>query len=190
MTEADKLLVANLLEALRQIQSCLILGIGASFSALVLAIPRRRVVLELEPELTERKEKIEANPELANVSVPGVSVPLSPSIALLVLLMLTVVMGLVADYAAYSVIGIASQLRSFPKVLEAISTFPSIAIAHNLSLKFIPALAPALLASIAVCLQLARDRSTLIALGVWLLLIIVPYAYLAHLLRHPIPVPT
>ncbi len=190
MTEAEKLLFANLIEALRQIQACLVVAIGASLSALVLALPRKRVVLELEPELTEIKEKIEAKAELANISVPGMSVPLSSSIALAVLLMLTIVMGIVADYAAYSVIDIASQLRSVPSVLVAASTFPSIATTHNLSMKFIPILAPAVLASIAACLQLLRDKAPATAFLYPLLFIIVPYVYLAHALWRPFGAPT
>jgi len=186
MTEAQKILLTNLIEALRQIQGCLVIAIGASLSALVLAVPRKRVQLELEPELTTIVTKIEAKPELANISIPGMSVPLSPSIAQAVLLLLTLVMGILADYAADSANDIASQLRSLPSVLAAASTFPSIATSRNLPMRFIPILAPAVFGSLAVCLQLLREKAPVTAFLYPLLFIILPYLYLAHALWHPI----
>ena len=191
MTEIEKLLLENLLEALRQIQSYLVLAFGASASALALAVTlwkwgKRQE--ELRPKLVPepaKKEKPEQAPEYPEVVVPGVAVALNPYIAEAVFLALTCVAGLMAGYAAQSASVIASRLRSVHGLLEAVSTFPSIATSPDLAVRFLPVVLPPLLASCAACLELRREKAPPTAFGAWLAFIIVPYFLLGLALHRP-----
>ena len=191
MTEIEKLLVENLLEALRQIQSYLVLAFGASASALALAVTlwkwgKRQEELRprLVPEPTPKQGPKPAS-EYPEVAVPGISVALNPLIAELVFLALTCVAGLMAGYAAQSATAIASRLRSVHGLLEAAATFPSIATSPYSAVRFIPVLLPPLLASCAACLELRREKAAPTAFFFWLLFIIGPYFLLGLALRRP-----
>jgi len=191
MNEIDKLLVENLLEALRQIQNYLVLAFGTSASALALAVTlwkwgKRQE--ELRPKLVPEpapKEKPEQAPEHPEVVVPGIAVALDPYIAEAVFLALTCVAGLMAGYAAQSATVIVSRLPPIHGLLQAPSPFPSIATSPYPAVRFIPVVLPPLLASCAACLELRREKAAPTAFGAWLVFIIVPYFLLGLALHRP-----
>ncbi len=187
MTEIDKLLAENLIEALRQIQSYLVLGLGASGSALALAVALWKLEKRPPRPVPEPAPKEVPAPEsqLPDVDVPGISVALDPVVAELVFLVLTCVAGLMAGYAAQSATVIASHLRSVHGLLEAAATFPSVATSPYLAVRFIPVVLPPVLASCAACLELRREKAAPTAFWVLLGLIIVPYFLLGLALHRP-----
>jgi hypothetical protein len=187
MTEIDKLLAENLIEALRQIQSYLVLGLGSSGSALALAVAllrfeKRRSKPSPEPS---PNQALAPESELPDVEVPGIPVRVRPVVAELVFLVLTCVAGLMAYYSALNAIGIASRLRSVPGLLEAAATFPCVATSPYLAVRFLPVLLPPVLAGVAAWLELRRENAAPTALWVWLVLIIAPYFFLGLALHRP-----
>ena len=122
MIEPTQLLVNNLLDAFRQLNTYLAVGLGASVSAL--ALDRANFPLS-------KKKPVE---------VKGF-VPMAPETAKLVLMGITFVAGLMGSYAAESAAGIVNMLQGSPDVLAAACTYSSVATAP-IGVRILAALLP------------------------------------------------
>jgi hypothetical protein len=121
MDEAAKLLTANLIEALRQVQYYVVLGLGTSVAA---------VALTVKSATQDR------------VTVPGVPVAVSSDVARAVLLAVSFLAGAMGSYAAGSANLIATRLSESPTILAAACTFPSVASSPYIGVRALAALLP------------------------------------------------
>ena len=90
MSEIDQLLALNFVDALKDLQRYLVLGLGSAVSALAIAIRRP----------SRNKDESQLN------SLP---VPMEPDIAMVMALTLCGVLGILAFFAAESACGIADR---------------------------------------------------------------------------------
>lgn len=174
MSDAERLLIANLTEAFQQLQRYVVVGLGTSVSALALALaaPARNVT---EPRLT----------------VPGTFVAVDPGTALALLLAICVLVGAMASYSAETANTIASRLRSSsPTLLDAARTFPSFATSPYPGVRYAAALLP-LLFSLAATAVVALRHTPREWIWLWLGLIFLGAAYvpLALALHKPLGEP-
>jgi|tagenome__1003787_1003787.scaffolds.fasta_scaffold20319960_2 hypothetical protein len=129
MGTPNELLASNLIEALQQVQRYVVLGLGASVSALALTG---------KSAATER------------VTVPGTSVAVAADVARTILLALCILAGAMASYAAESTATIADRLRADPDLRSAACTFPSIATSPYLGVRLLSSVLPLVFCAIAV----------------------------------------
>ena len=108
MSDPSTVLVENLHEALRQINTYLALGITSALSALV---------LDLQLPTSKAREP---------VAVVGALVPVRPEVAKWILLGVCFVVGALASYAAESALATAKLLRPSAELFAAACTFPSV----------------------------------------------------------------
>jgi hypothetical protein len=158
MDEIQKLLAANLIEALRQIQDYVVLALGASVTSAALAF--------LPPSSSEEKEA---------VPVLVIAIPLPRSAAHLLLWALCLVGGFMAGNSAQLGYHIALKLQTVPGALAAIQTFPSVATSHmwivNPGLFYIPPI----LAAVAVGWRLHQEKAPITAVGTMLAILLACY---------------
>jgi hypothetical protein len=172
MDDAHKLLTDNLIEALRQIQNYLFVALGSSVSAAALAL---RTSLARSGTVST---PVHPNAE-AEASVPGIPVPMTPSTAHFVLWALTIVAGFMAGNSARSAHTIAVKLSTVPGLLEAVSTFPSIATSTYPVVRFLPILVSPVLAAVAVWTQLHRENAPITAKGTMVFILVAVYVPLS-----------
>jgi hypothetical protein len=134
MDDTTKLLVANLIEALQQLQHYVVIGLGTSVSAL--ALTSKSVTRD-------------------SVVVTGVPVALPPDIACAILLAISFLVGAMASYAAETANLIATQLSAFPALLTAACTFPSIATSPYTAVRALAAALPFIF-SVTAVVRVAR----------------------------------
>jgi len=159
MDEIQKVLTANLIESLRQIQQYLVLALGASLSA---------VALLFAP--APRSDSGEG------VSLPILSVPVPRAAAHLLLWVFCLVGGFMAGNTAHLSYLIAVKLAPVPGLLAAFQTFPCVATSPPLLVKAGMIYLPPLLSGFAVCWQLRREKAPatamitilVVLLGAWL----------------------
>jgi hypothetical protein len=151
MVDPNQVLVSNLVEALQQLQRFIVIGLGASVSALALTGARAA---------------------RGRVTVLGTSVAVVPDVARLILLAVCVQVGALASYAVESANLIAGQLRSAPALLAAACTFPSVATSPYVGVRILAALLPFVFAMAAVVrsVRLHRAAGRRAILG-WLVLL-------------------
>jgi hypothetical protein len=143
MIDTEQLLIANLTEALKQVQNYVTIALATSVSALALTTK------------SASKEPVKV------LSVP---VAVSPDVAQVILLGLVFVVGALAAYSAESINLIARQLD--PKLLSAACSFPSIATSPYIGVRVLAALVPFILA-LAVVVRTTRSARSV---GGWLVL--------------------
>ena len=129
MADPNQVLVANLIEALQHLQRFIVIGLGASVSALALT------------SKTTAQDR---------VTVPGTSVAVVPDVARFILLAICILVGAKASYAAGSANTIAERLQSAPALLSAACTFPSVATSTYTGVHVLVALLPFIFAMIAI----------------------------------------
>jgi len=129
MADPNQILVANLVEALEQLQRFIVVGLGASVSALALT------------SKTTAQDR---------VTVPGTSVAVLPDVARVILLAICILVGAMASYAAEGANVIADKLRSSPALLSAACTFPSVATSPYIGVRILAAALPFVFAVIAI----------------------------------------
>lgn len=169
MTDVDQVLVANFLEALKQVQRYVVLGLGTSVSALALVLKPRAATGQ------------------ATVTVPGTFVAIDPQAAHAVLLCVCILMGAMAYYSAETANGIATRLRSSPDLLRAASAFPSIATSAYPGVRYVAAFLPLVLSLAALLIPAFRDKPVdWSALMGWFIFLGAAYGALALELRRPI----
>jgi hypothetical protein len=134
MDDTTKLLVANLIEALQQLQHYIVIGLGTSVSAL--ALTSKSVTRD-------------------HVVVPGVPVAVAPDIACAILLAVSFLVGAMASYAAETANLIAARLSAFPALLTAACTFPSVATSPYIGVRALAAALPFIF-SVAAVVRVAR----------------------------------
>jgi hypothetical protein len=174
MSEAEKLLVANLNEALRQVQWYVVLGLGTSISALALAVTGPA-----------------ANATEPRVTVPGTFVAVDPPTARVLLIAICVLAGAMASYSAESANVIAARLReSSPALLDAARTFPTIATSPYPGVRYAGAALPLCFSLAAIIVATVRHKpSDWTGLWVGLIFLGAGYVPLALALRRPIGAP-
>jgi hypothetical protein len=156
MDHLQDLLIANLIESLRQLQNYLVLAITAALSAFALAFRSGRPA---EPE----------------VPVPFLSLPLTRSAAHLVLWGITMIGGFMAGFSADRACVIAAKLRPVSGLLDAVSTFPSFATSHMLALRFFPIFVPLALSIVAAWRQMRRENAPMSAKGLMVSFVLAVY---------------
>jgi len=124
MVEPTTILVANLTEALRQINNYLVLGLVAAVSALILDVWPYHSAGPAEKSTASGKEQAETPRWFL---LPGTFVPMAPETAKLVLIGIYFVAGILASFSANSAGDIVRALEDSPKILNAILTYPGIA---------------------------------------------------------------
>lgn len=123
MTDSDKILVDNMKETLRQLQSYLVWGIGSSLSFLILSV-------------TDLKSGT------VNVPLPGSFVSVNTTFAAAIALSIYWVVGALASYAHERAQRIASKMQDNPELLGATLTFPSIATEFYPAVRVLAAIIP------------------------------------------------
>ncbi|MGH2359187.1 MAG: hypothetical protein ACRDGM_01425 [bacterium] len=174
MSDAEQVLLANLNEALRQVQWYVVLGLGTSISALALAVTG---------PATDAAEP--------RVTVPGTFVAVDPQTARVLLLAICVLVGAMASYSAESANVIAVRLqKSSPALLDAARTFPTIATSPYPGVRYAAAALPLLFSLAAIVVATVRHKPSDWT-GLWVGLIFLGAAYvsLALELRRPIGAP-
>ena len=140
MNETDGIWVGNLIEALRQLQSYLVLGLGTSASAFALAVAGF------------------AGPTSERVTVPGISVAVDHTTALILLIALCILAGALAYYNADSAYVAAGSIGEKRELLDAVRSFPSIGSSRFIGWRFMAVWAPFVLAVLAMVTEVARRK--------------------------------
>jgi hypothetical protein len=165
MDDPNQLLVTNLIEALQQLQRYIVIGLGASVSALALtgkSTPNNRVDVKVIP------------------------VPVAPDTARLILLAVCVLVGAMASYAAQSVTLIAERLRPSPALLAAACTFPSVATSPYVLVRVLAALLPVIISMAAIVRSSwAYGKVGRKSILGWAILFVFAYFYLVVALIRP-----
>ena len=168
MLDTGQVFKDNLIEALKQINQYVLLGLGTSASALALAL-----------------NTADVGPQ--GVSVPGAFVALNPHAARNVLLVVCMLAGLVATFAAEWAVVIAKQLESTPELLVAVCSYPCFATSTDPGVRYVSSLLPFFLSATAVLLPaLHQNPFPSSAVSFWLTGLFLPYFTLAKFLRKPI----
>jgi hypothetical protein len=156
MDDPNQLLVANLIEALQQLQRYVVIGLAASISTLA---------------LTSKSAPRD------NINVVGISVPLANDTAQAILLAVCILVGAMASYAAESANMIAERLRQSPTLLSAACTFPSVATSPYIGVRILAGLLPFIFSMWAV-IRSARAYGTVGLQSILGWLIVLAAAYL------------
>jgi hypothetical protein len=168
MDDLNQILVSNLIEALQQLERYIVIGFGASVSALALTGKSRD-----------------------RVQVASIPVSLARDTALLVLLALCVMVGAMASYSADSAQMIAERLHSSPGLLSAACTYPSVATSPYYGVRLLPAILPCVFLMFAIYRwegarsaekkfgPAVRNGSALKTLGVFAFVLVPVYGILA-----------
>ena len=169
MTDADKLMVDNFVEALKQVQQYAVLGLGTSGSALALSLKAVAVGMQ------------------SGVVIPGISVAIDPAAARAVLLVVCVLVGAMAYYCADTANSIAACLKDKPDLLFAASTFPSIATSRYPLVRYAATVLPLVLSLCAVLIPMWHQQAfSWLAFWGWFTFLFSAYSSLARELRKPI----
>jgi hypothetical protein len=168
MPDTEQVFKENLIEALKQVNQYVLLGLGTSASALALALNTASI-----------------GPQ--GVSVPGAFVPLDPHSARNFLLVVCILAGAMASYSAEWATVIAKQLESTPELLRAVCTYPCFATSVYPGVRYLASLLPFFLSMTAVLIPaLHQNPFPSGALRIWAVFLIAPYLALASYLRTPI----
>ena len=169
MTEPEKLLADNFVEAIKQVQQYIVLGWGTSVSALVLT---------LNPSASVKPQGESAH---AGSVIPGTFVAIDPTTARLLLLAICLLAGTLSYYSADAANVIADQLKAAsPDVFRVAMTFPSVATSRYIGVRYVASLLPLVLGFLAVFLPNFRQKPiNWSLLWVWLVLLVCAYVPLA-----------
>ena len=124
MPDPTSLLIDNLIDAFRQLNQYLALGLVAAVSALALERGRVRSARRIRPA---RRRKTPSYGE-EEVSVAGWP-PMARENAQLLLVGVSFVAGLMGSFAAEGAANIVGRLQEYPELLDAACTFSSVATA-------------------------------------------------------------
>jgi hypothetical protein len=153
MVDPNQVLSSNLVEALRQLQQYIVIGLGASVSILALS---------------------SAKAARSRVTVPYTSVAVDADIASLILLAMCVLVGAMASYAAETANLIATRLD--PTLRIAVCTFPSVATSPYIGVRVLAALLPFIFSMVAV-IRLTRSYGAGRHKVIWMAFIILAAPY-------------
>jgi hypothetical protein len=153
MSNPEEILVKNLVEALKQLQYFMVLGLSTSISMLMLTGARWT---RKQPSGVTDSVTVERNPD---VTVQGILVAVDRDFAVLLLLGLCILSGAMATYSTETVSLIYSKLS--PEMQVATCTFPSVAKSKYIGFRLFAAVLPFVFAMIAAWREVRPSKEAL-----------------------------